>query len=90
MASRRSKILNKSLDIFPQNSVIIEAMGNNKIRILSLSEKINANRILQEINRLYDGKGGGNARSAQAAIKKMPEDLLSEIEKLINKELEVK
>ena len=84
------KILNKSLDIFPQNSVIIEAMGNNKIRILSLSEKINANRILQEINRLYDGKGGGNARSAQAAIKKMPEDLLSEIEKLINKELEVK
>lgn len=84
------KIINKSLDIFPQNSAIITTMGNNKIRILSLSENIDANRILQEINRLYDGKGGGNARSAQASVKKKPEDLLSEIEKLIKKELEVK
>lgn len=80
------KILNKSLDLFPQNSLIIVLMGNNKLRILSLSERVDADRILHEIIRIYDGKGGGNSRSAQAALGKMPKDLLSEIEQLINKE----
>lgn len=78
------KILNKSLDLFPQNSLIIVLMGNNKLRILSLSERVDADRILHEIIRTYDGKGGGNSRSAQAALGKMPKDLLSEIEQLIN------
>jgi alanyl-tRNA synthetase len=80
------KILNKSLDLFPQNSLIIVLMGNNKLRILSLSERVDADRILHEIIRIYGGKGGGNSRSAQAALGKMPKDLLSEIEQLINKE----
>jgi alanyl-tRNA synthetase len=84
------KVLNKSLDFFPQNSVIIGNMGNNKIRILSLSEKIDAKKILQEIIQEYNGKGGGNAKSAQAALNKMPKDLLSEVKRLINKELGVK
>lgn len=80
------KILNKSLDLFPQNSLIIVLMGNNKLRILSLSERVDADRILHDVIRTYDGKGGGNSRSAQAALGKMPKDLLSEIEQLINKE----
>ncbi|MFX0030568.1 MAG: alanine--tRNA ligase-related protein [Candidatus Hermodarchaeota archaeon] len=84
------KILNKSLDYFPQNSVIIGKIGDDKLRILSLSEKVDANGTLQEIIRVYGGKGGGNTRSAQAALKKMPKDLLSEIEQIINKELGVK
>ncbi len=84
------KILNKSLSIFPQNSLIIVLMGNNKLRLLSLNENIDANKILQNIIQKYDGKGGGNSKSAQAVIGKMPEDLLFEIEQLINKELVVK
>ena len=84
------KILNKSLDYFPQNSIIIGKIGDDKIRLLSLSERVDADRTLQEILRVYGGKGGGNARSAQAALKQMPEDLLSEIEPLINKELGIK
>lgn len=84
------KILNKSLSIFPQNSLIIVLMGNNKLRLLSLNENIDANKILQNIIQKYDGKGGGNSKSAQAVVGKMPEDLLFEIEQLINKELVVK
>ncbi|MFX1278030.1 MAG: alanine--tRNA ligase-related protein [Promethearchaeota archaeon] len=84
------KVLNKSLDNFSQNSVIIGRIGKNKVRIFSLSDKIAANEILQKIIQMYGGKGGGNAKSAQAALKKIPTDLLSEIEQLINKELGVK
>ena len=84
------KVLNKSLDNFSQNSVIIGKIGKNKVRIFSLSDKIDANEILQKTIQMYGGKGGGNAKSAQAALKKMPEDLLFEIEQLINKELVVK
>ncbi len=84
------KILNKSISIFPQNSLIIVLMGNNRLRLLSLNESIDANKILQNIIQKYDGKGGGNSKSAQAVIGKMPEDLLFEIEQLINKELVVK
>jgi hypothetical protein len=39
---------------------------------------------------MYGGKGGGNAKSAQAALKKMPEDILAEIEQIVNKELGLK
>ncbi len=84
------KILNKSISIFPQNSLIIVLMGNNRLRLLSLNENVDANKILQNIIQKYDGKGGGNSKSAQAVIGKMPEDLLFEIEQLINKELVVK
>lgn len=84
------KILNKSLNIFPQNSFITVLMGNNKLRLISLNESIDANKILQVIIQKYDGKGGGNSKSAQAVLEKIPEDLLFEIEQLVNKELVVK
>jgi len=84
------KILNKSLSVFPQNSLIIVLMGINRLRLLSLNESIDANKILQNIIQKYDGKGGGNSKSAQAVIGKMPEDLIFEIEQLINEEIVAK
>ncbi|MFW9989753.1 MAG: alanine--tRNA ligase-related protein [Candidatus Odinarchaeota archaeon] len=78
------KILNKSLDNFPSNSLIIVQFEDNKIRILSPNEKIDSNKIMQELIRKFSGKGGGNSKSAQGFLKKMPENLLSEIELLLN------
>ncbi len=77
------KIINKMLSLFPQNSLIIVEIGNNKIRLLSMNEKIDANELLQTLIKKYNGKGGGNPKSAQGVLKKMPRDLISEIEKLI-------
>ncbi len=77
------KLLNKSLSNFPQNSLIIVSMGNNKIRINSLSDSINANELIQQIIKKFNGKGGGNPKSAQAALEKTPKNLMAEIELLI-------
>jgi Ser-tRNA(Ala) deacylase AlaX len=77
------KLLNKSLSNFPQNSLIIVSMGNNKIRINSLSDSINANVLIQLIIKKFNGKGGGNPKSAQAALEKTPKNLVTEVESLI-------
>lgn len=78
------KILNRSLKNFPQNSLIIVKMRDNKIRLISLSEIIDANQLLQRMIEEFEGKGGGNPKSAQCVLKKMPKDLVSEIEKLVD------
>lgn len=77
------KIVNKMLSLFPQKSLLVVKMGNNKLRIISLSEKIDANEIIQKLINKYQGKGGGNQKSAQAELKKSPESLLSEVEQLL-------
>ena len=77
------KNINKMLSLFPQDSLLVVNMGNNKIRLLSLSEKIDANELLQKFINKYKGKGGGNPKSAQAELEKTPESLLSEIEQFL-------
>jgi len=77
------KILNKSLDNFPSNSLIIVKFESNKIRILSPNEIIDSNQLLQKLIKKYGGKGGGNPKSSQGFIEKMPENVLSEIESLL-------
>ena len=77
------KIINKKLSLFPQDSLIIIEMGNNKIRLLSISGKIDANELIQKLINKFKGKGGGNPKSAQAELEKVPESLLSEIEQFI-------
>ncbi|MFX1303194.1 MAG: alanine--tRNA ligase-related protein [Promethearchaeota archaeon] len=77
------KLLNKMLDRFPQNSLIIVKFEKNKIRLLSLSEKIDSNELLQKLVQKFGGKGGGNPQSAQGLLEKMPENILSEIESLV-------
>lgn len=76
------KIINNLLGLFPDNSVLIVKLGNNKIRILTKSRKIDANQLLQKIIDRYDGKGGGSSKSAQAVLKNMPESLISEVERI--------
>ena len=78
------KLLSSMLNLFPQDSVIIVRIEINKIRLLSLSELINANEILKKLIIDYGGKGGGNPKSAQAFFEKIPKDLLSKIELLIS------
>jgi alanyl-tRNA synthetase len=77
------KILGKSFDFFPVNSVIIVRMESNKVRLFSLNNEINANHILEKLINEYGGKGGGNPKSAQAYLEKMPENLISKIESLL-------
>ena len=77
------KIINKKLSLFPQDSLIIIEMENNKIRLLSMSGKIDANELIQKLINKYKGKGGGNPKSAQAELERVPESLLSEIEQFI-------
>jgi Ser-tRNA(Ala) deacylase AlaX len=77
------KLLNKMLDQFPQNSLIIVKFEGNKIRLLSLSEIIDSNKLLQKLIQKFGGKGGGNPQSAQGLLEKMPENILCEIESLV-------
>ncbi|MHA2121633.1 MAG: alanyl-tRNA editing protein [Promethearchaeota archaeon] len=77
------KLLNKSLSNFPQNSLIIVNMGNNKIRINSLSDSINADELIQLIIKKYNGKGGGNPKSAQVALETAPKNLIAQVELLL-------
>ncbi len=78
------KLLSSMLNLFPQDSVIIVRIEINKIRLLSLSELVDANEILKKLIINYGGKGGGNPKSAQAFLEKIPKDLLSKIELLIS------
>ena len=77
------KLLNKMLDYFPQNSLVIVKFEGIKIRLLSLSEVIDSNKLLQKLIQKFGGKGGGNPKSAQGSLEKMPENILSEIESLV-------
>lgn len=77
------KILNKSLDTFPSNALIIVKFEGNKIRILSPNEVIDSSNLLQELIQKFGGKGGGNPKSSQGFLEKLPENILSEIELLL-------
>lgn len=78
------KLLNKSLDKFPSNSLIVVQFEGNKIRLLSPNEIIDSNKLLQKLIKIYGGKGGGSPKSSQGFLKKLPENLLSEIELLFD------
>lgn len=78
------KLLNKSLDKFPSNSLIIVQFEGSKIRLLSPKEIIDSNKLLQKLIKKYGGKGGGSPKSSQGFLEKLPENLLSEIELLLD------
>ncbi len=77
------KILNKSLDNFPNNSLIIVKFEGNKIRILSLNEVLDSTQLLQQLINKFGGRGGGNPKSSQGFLENTPEDIITEIELLI-------
>jgi alanyl-tRNA synthetase len=59
-------------------------MGNKKIRLLSNDKNIDANEILQRLIKKFEGRGGGNSKSAQGVLELIPKNLLAEVELLIN------
>ncbi|MFX0021141.1 MAG: alanyl-tRNA editing protein [Candidatus Hermodarchaeota archaeon] len=77
------KILNKSLENFPSDSLIIVKFEGNKIRILSLNEALDSNQILQQLVKKFGGRGGGNPKSSQGFLENTPDDIMTEIEILI-------
>lgn len=77
------KIINKMLAEFPQDSLIIISMENNKLRIISLNDKLNANNFIQDLIKKYGGKGGGSPKSSQGFLEKIPENVLEDIESMI-------
>ncbi|MBY8992571.1 MAG: alanyl-tRNA editing protein [Candidatus Lokiarchaeota archaeon] len=77
------KIINKILPDFPQNSLIIVSMENNKLRIISLSEKLDANSLMQRLIQKSGGKGGGSPKSSQGFLEKIPENIIDEIESML-------
>jgi len=77
------KIINKILPDFPQNSLIIISMESNKLRIISLNEKLVANNLMQKLIQKSGGKGGGSPKSSQGFLKKMPENIIDELESML-------
>jgi Ser-tRNA(Ala) deacylase AlaX len=80
------KLLNKSLENFPENSLILVKFEEFKLRILSLSDTIDSNEIMQKFIQKYGGKGGGNAKSSQGFLQTIPENIISELLSFISVE----
>ncbi len=79
------KILNKALKNFPSNSLILVSMGVKKIKVISKSEKIKANKVFEFLMKKFGGKGGGSPKNAQGSLEIEVKDLLSEIKIFISK-----
>jgi len=78
-----NKILNKEFKNFPSDSLLIINVGNNRIRVLSKSQEIIANDLIQFLIRNYGGKGGGSKYSAQVLLNNKPKELLSDLKSFL-------
>ncbi len=74
------KSIQKSFKDFPKDYLLLILEENNKIRILSNTEKASANDVLQKLLKKFGGKGGGSPFSAQATLRDEPKDILIELE----------
>jgi len=74
------KSIQKSFKDFPKDYLLLILEENNKIRILSNTEKASANEVLQKLLKKFGGKGGGSPFSAQATLREEPKDILIELE----------
>ena len=73
------KNIQKSFKEFPKDYLLLILEEKNKIRILSNTEKANANEVLQKLLKKFGGKGGGSRFSAQATLRDEPKDILLEL-----------
>ncbi|MHA1254083.1 MAG: alanyl-tRNA editing protein [Promethearchaeota archaeon] len=80
-----NKILNKEFKNFPSNSLLIITIGNRRIRVLSKSQDIIANDVIQYLIGRYGGKGGGSNHSAQCILENRSKDLLNDLKEFISK-----
>ena len=74
------KLIQKSFKDFPKDYLLLILEENNKIRILSNTEKASANDVLQKLLEKFGGKGGGSPFSAQATLRDEPKDIILELE----------
>ena len=79
-----SKILKKTMELFPSNSLLIIKLGETRYQIVSLSEKVSANGVVQALISKFGGKGGGSNFTAQANLNNAPPDLISEFKGFID------
>ncbi len=77
------KVIHKQFKEFPADYLLIIKQENNKILVLSNTEKEKANEVLETLLKRYGGKGGGNSHSAQGTLNEEPEDLISEIKSFL-------
>ena len=78
-----NKILNKEFKNFPSNSLLIINIGHNRIKVLSKSQEIIANDVIQYLIVKYGGKGGGSNQSAQALLDNTPKEILSDLKSFL-------
>jgi Ser-tRNA(Ala) deacylase AlaX len=78
-----NKILNKEFKNFPSNSLLIITVGDNRVKVLSKSQEIIANDVIQYLIRKYGGKGGGSNHSAQAFLDSRPKEILSDLQSFL-------
>ncbi len=79
-----SKILKKTMEQFPSNSLLVIKLGETRYQIVSLSEKVSANGVVQALISKFGGKGGGSNFTAQANLNNAPPDLISEFKGFID------
>ena len=77
------KFLKKMLDQLPENSLLLIKSEENKIRIISNTDKIKSDEIAEKLIKNYQGKGGGNPRNAQCLLEREPKDILKDIQSFI-------
>ena len=73
------KLIQKQFKEFPEEYLLIIKEENNKIHILSNSDKAQANKILDLLLKKFGGKGGGSPYSAQGKLNEYLIDILSEL-----------
>jgi alanyl-tRNA synthetase len=79
-----TKIIKKIIGEFPKDSLILMNLGGNRVQIISNSEKISANEIIQELIKKFGGKGGGSNFIAQSILDNIPTELISEVRQIIS------
>ena len=73
------KLIQKQFKEFPEEYLLILKEENNKIHLLSNSDKAQANKILEHLLKKYGGKGGGSPYSAQGTLNNVPTNIISEL-----------
>ena len=71
-----NKILKKQFKNFPSNSLLVIITEDKRVIILSNSQYVIANNLLDYLVKKYGGKGGGSKLSAQGSFETKPKDLL--------------
>jgi len=78
------KLLKKSIIQYPPNSLILIQMEENRYQIVTNSEIVKANDIIQSFLSKFGGKGGGSNFIAQASLDDASADVLLEVKQYLD------